>query len=96
MIIQTAHVLGAGLYASQAKDTDPLWIRLPDHVREQWCRLASTIRSFVGPGSLDRIDLKHLSGQFAGTCDGLFPVEQASVVARAFLHLLPVVTDDAY
>jgi hypothetical protein len=96
MIIQTAHVLGAALYASQAKDIDPLWSRLPEHVRDQWCRLASAIRGFVGPGNLDRIDRKHLAAQFAGTSDGLFPADQAPVVARAFLHLLPVVTDDAF
>ncbi len=94
MIIQTAQVLGAALYASQAKDTDPLWVRLPEHVRDQWCKLASTIRSFVGPGNLDRIDPKHLAGQFAGVGGDLFPLEAAPIVARTFLQMLPVVADD--
>ncbi len=96
MIIQTAHVLGAALYAAQAKDTDPPWIKLPEHVREQWCKLASTIRGFVGPGSIDRIDMTLLTKQFIGVGGELFTAEQAPAVARSFVHLLPVVTDDAY
>lgn len=96
MIIHSDQVLAAAMYLAQAKASDPAWARLPQSTRDQWRQLGATARSFAGSGTIDRIDMKRLEGQIVATCGDLFAAESGGAVARAFVHMLPVVTDDVH